>query len=104
MDEKLVLKSLDVTSEKIEQLKDIIPEAFTEGNLDLQKLKQIFGEQAETEQERYGLSWAGKSEAIKNIQTQSTGTLRPILDESINFDKTDNMIAEGDNLEVLKLW
>ncbi|MCF2647296.1 MULTISPECIES: site-specific DNA-methyltransferase [Bacillaceae] len=103
MDEKLSLQSLDITSEKIEQLKRIIPEVFSEGKINLEKFRQALGEQVETDQERYGISWAGKNESIKNIQTQSTGTLRPNLEESINFDDTENMIIEGDNLEVLKL-
>ncbi|MEK3988423.1 MULTISPECIES: DNA methyltransferase [Robertmurraya] len=103
MVEKLMLNSLDITSDKINQLKKIMPEVFTDGKIDFQKFQQILGKQIETDQERYGLSWAGKNEAIKNIQTQSTGTLRPILDESINFDKTSNILVEGDNLEVLKL-
>lgn len=57
----------------------------------------------DSSRERYGLTWAGKSEAIKNIQTQSVGTLRPAPEESVNFDTTENLIIEGDNLEVLKL-
>ncbi|MCM3067547.1 site-specific DNA-methyltransferase [Priestia flexa] len=103
MEDKIVLKSFDITSDKIEQLKKIIPEVFSEEKLDFEKLKQILGEQVEDSQERYGISWVGKNESIKNIQTQSTGTLRPAPEESVEFENTGNMIIEGDNLEVLKL-
>src|SRR5690606_15680419 len=84
-------------------LKQLFPEVFTEGKIDFERLKQVLGEAVDSSRERYGLTWAGKSEAIKNIQTQSIGTLRPVPEESINFHTTENLIIEGENLEVLKL-
>ena len=53
--------------------------------------------------ERYGLSWAGKGDAIRCVQTPSVGTLVPCPEASVNFDTTENLFIEGDNLEVLKL-
>ncbi|MEW6698148.1 MAG: site-specific DNA-methyltransferase [Bacillota bacterium] len=100
---KMDLRSQDLLGERIQQLKELFPEVFTEGKVDFNRLKQALGENLDTERERYGLSWAGKSEAIKNIQTQSHGTLLPVPEESVNFDSTENLIIEGDNLEVLKL-
>src|SRR5690606_15254462 len=103
MTEKLALKSMDITEEKKKALKQLFPEVFTEGKIDFERLKQVLGEAVDSSRERYGLSWAGKSEAIKNIQTQSTGTLRPVPEESINSHTTANLIIEGANLEVPKL-
>ena len=100
---KLPLTSRDVNAERLVQFRELFPEASTEGKFDLQKLTQLLGEAATDAPERYGLSWAGKSEAIRAIQTTSPGTLLPAPGESVNFDVTENLIIEGDNLETLKL-
>lgn len=100
---KLPLTSCDVNAERLAQFRELFPEASTEGKFDLQKLAQLLGEAATDAPERYGLSWAGKSEAIRAIQTTSSGTLLPAPGESVNFDATENLIIEGDNLETLKL-
>ena len=84
-------------------MRDLFPEAFAEGKVDFNRLKTALGEAVDDGRERYGLSWAGKAEAIRNIQMPSTGTLVPVPEESVNFDTSENMIIEGDNLEVLKL-
>jgi len=102
-DIKLPLTSRDVNAERLAQFRGLFPEASTEGKFDLQKLAQLLGEAATDAPERYGLSWAGKSEAIRAIQTTSPGTLLPAPGESVNFDATENLIIEGDNLESLKL-
>jgi adenine-specific DNA-methyltransferase len=104
-DVKLPLTSVDVNARRTERLRELFPEAFTEGKLDAAKLRQVLGEDVTdaVPAERYGLSWAGKSDAIKAIQSLSTGTLLPVRDESEKFDTTENLIIEGDNLEVLKL-
>lgn len=97
-------KSLDVKKEKIENLKKIMPEVFTEGNIiDFEKLELTLGKKINTINERYVLNWAGKSEAFKVLQTPTTATLAPAKDESINFDTTENIFIEGENLEVLKV-
>lgn len=100
---KLPLTSSDVTAEILSQLREIAPQVFTEGGVDFDKLKATLGEIVVPKDERYGLSWAGKSEAFRNVQTPSVGTLLPQPEESVNFDTTENLIIEGDNLEVLKL-
>jgi adenine-specific DNA-methyltransferase len=79
------------------------PEVFTEGKIDGGKLKQTLGEELDTNNERYGLTWAGKSECFHHIQETTTATLKPIPAESVDFDATENIFIEGDNLEVLKI-
>ena len=102
-DIRMPLTSADVTAERLEKLKELFPEAFAEGKVDFERLRQTLGDLVETGRERYGLSWAGKADAIRAIQTPSVGTLIPVPKESVNFDETDNLIIEGENLEVLKL-
>ncbi len=86
------------------QLAALIPEAFSEGNLDLAALKRALGEAAVIEGgERYALTWAGKNAAYKVLQTPSTATLRPERDKSVNFDEAQHVFIEGENLEVLKV-
>ena len=85
-------------------LKKIIPEAFTESDkIDPDKLKKILGEFVNDENERYVLNWAGKNESFKVLQSQTTATLAPDKKESVNFDTTENIFIEGENLEVLKI-
>ena len=96
-------KSEDIVSDNIEKLKEIFPEIVTEDKIDFDKLKLILGENVETGTERYNFTWPGKTQAIKESQKQSTGTLRPCKEESKNWDTTQNLYIEGDNLEVLKL-
>ncbi|MFZ3103425.1 MAG: site-specific DNA-methyltransferase, partial [Smithella sp.] len=96
-------KSLNITEEKINQLKEILPEAFTENKIDWEKLKAALGDDIEFKNERYVLNWAGKSDAFRALQTPSTDTLVPCKDESVNFDATGNIFIEGENLEVLKV-
>ena len=76
----------------------------TEGDkLDFDRLKLALGETVDVGKERYGMNWPGKADCFKTIQAPSLGTLRPCPEESVNFDTTENLIIEGDNLEVLKL-
>lgn len=103
MGERMALNSKDVLAEKIGRIREEFPEAFTEGKIDFDSLKEALGEEVSTDRERYGLSWAGKSEAIRGIQIPSVGALAPDREESVEFDTTGNLFIEGDNLEVLKL-
>jgi len=96
-------KSADVISENIEQLKVIFPEVFTEGRIDFEVLKQLLGGAIDEREEKYGLHWHGKRNARLLSLTPSTGTLRPCPEDSIDWDTTQNLMIEGDNLEVLKL-
>ncbi|MDA3940673.1 MAG: site-specific DNA-methyltransferase [Spirochaetia bacterium] len=96
-------KSLNITEEKLSKLKEVIPEAFSENKIDWEKLKAALGEDVEFKNERYVLNWAGKSDAFKVLQSPTTATLVPDKDESLNFDTTENVFIEGENLEVLKV-
>ncbi len=96
-------KSLDIVSENVTKLKEIFPEVFSEGKVDFEKLHESLGEFTETSSERYNFTWNGKQNAKKIAQTPSSGTLRPCKEDSKNWDSTQNLYIEGDNLEVLKL-
>lgn len=96
-------KSMNIIEQNIEKLKEIFPEVFSEGKIDFSKLEEELGAFKENENERYNFTWNGKSEAKKIALTPSTGTLRPCKTESKDWDTTQNLYIEGDNLEVLKL-
>lgn len=83
-------------------LKSLIPEAFSEGKIDWEKLKAALGEDINFANERYVLNWAGKSDAFRILQQPSSSTLVPVREESVDFDNTQNIFIEGENLEVLK--
>jgi adenine-specific DNA-methyltransferase len=98
------LKSMDIVDKKRRQLKALFPEAFTEGQkIDFERLKLALGEIIDPGKERYGMNWPGKADCFKIIQQPSIATLTPARDESVDFDRTENLFIEGDNLEVLKL-
>lgn len=98
------LSSLNITELQKQKLKALFPEVFTEGNkIDFDRLKMTLGEVVEVNKERFGMSWAGKADCFKTIQQPSIATLVPARDESVDFDSTENVFIEGDNLEVLKL-
>ena len=102
--EKLDLRSQDIAEDKRQEILRLFPEIRTEGGkIDFERLKLALGEAVDVGKERYGMNWPGKAECFKTIQAPSLGTLRPCREESINFDTTENLIIEGDNLEVLKL-
>jgi adenine-specific DNA-methyltransferase len=102
--EKLDLRSMDIAEAKRQELLRLFPEIRTEGGkLDFDRLKLALGEAVDVGRERYGMNWPGKAECFKTIQTPSMGTLRPCPEESVNWDTTENLLIEGDNLEVLKL-
>ena len=104
MDEiKLTGESKDIISENIFKLREIFPDIFNEDKVDFDKLKMDLGQYIDDFPERYNFTWPGKTQAIKESQKQSSGTLRPCREESKNWDTTQNLYIEGDNLEVLKL-
>ena len=96
-------KSPDIVAQNIDQLRLIFPEAFTEGKIDFDVLKQLLGSDIDEKEEKYGLNWHGKRKARQLALTPSIGTLRPCPEESVDWDTTQNLMIEGDNLEVLKL-
>lgn len=91
------------SAENIAKLKDIFPEVFTEGQIDFAMLKEALGEHIAPTDERYSFTWNGKSHATRLAQMSSTGTLRPSPEKSVDWEGTQNLYIEGDNLEVLKL-
>ena len=93
----------DIIEQNIEKMKKLFPDVFTEGKVDLEALRETLGDYADERQERYSFTWNGKAHARRIAQTPSTGTLRPCSEESVNWDATQNLFIEGDNLEVLKL-
>ncbi len=95
--------SADVVAENIAHLKSVFPEAFTAGKVDFAVLKQLLGGAVDEREEKYGLNWHGKRQARRLALTPSTGTLRPCPEESVDWDTIQNLMIEGDNLEVLKL-
>jgi adenine-specific DNA-methyltransferase len=105
--EKMSLASMDVAAEKRDELKRCLwqafPEAFAQGGIDFDQLKRALGEWVDPGKERFGLNWPGKAECMKIIQQPSVATLKPVRKESVDFDATENLFIEGDNLEVLKL-
>jgi adenine-specific DNA-methyltransferase len=95
--------SLTPEQEKLNALRQVLPEVFSEGKIDWEKLKATLGADINFSNERYVLNWAGKSDAFKVLQLPTTKTLIPAKDESVNFDETENIFIEGENLEVLKV-
>lgn len=106
---KLDGKSFNIIEDNIKKLQELFPEIVTEGKVDIDKLALLFDKarNEDTEgkldgEERYEFTWKGKKEAMRIAQKQSTGTLRPCREDSVNFDETQNLYIEGDNLEVLR--
>ncbi len=97
------IQSADITAGNVERLRELFPDAFTEGRIDFDVLRQLLGDAVEDGDERYGLNWRGKRAARRLALTPSTGTLRPAPEDSVDWDTTQNLMIEGDNLEVLKL-
>ena len=96
-------RSADVVAGNLERLKALFPEAFVEGRVDFDALRQLLGDAVEDGDEKYGLDWRGKRRARQLALTPSTGALRPCPEDSVDWDTTRNLMIEGDNLEVLKL-
>ncbi|ELQ3588163.1 site-specific DNA-methyltransferase, partial [Escherichia coli] len=96
-------QSMDIVADNISKLKELFPEAFIEGKVDFDALKEVLGDYVDGREERYSFTWNGKSKARMLAQTPSAGTLRPCKEESVDWDNTQNLFIEGDNLEVLKL-
>lgn len=95
--------SLQIQDIKKNQLHDIFPEIFDEGKIDWEKLRATLGEDVNFANERYVLNWAGKSDAFRVMQQPTAATLVPCAEESVDFDNTQNIFIEGENMEVLKV-
>ena len=101
--EKLSGLSKDIEQTEREKLASVFPQCFVEGKLDIDKLLSLCGEYILKDFEKYEFTWKGKSQCLPLAQQRSTATLRPCAEESVNFETTQNLYIEGDNLEVLKL-
>lgn len=101
--EKVEQSTPSALDERLEDLKKMFPEFFTEGKLDVPKIQELLGENVEEGAERYHFTWAKKLDAIRLLQVPHHSTLISFRQESVNFDKTQNLFIEGENLEVLKL-
>lgn len=106
---KMNLESENLVDDRLDKLKALMPEVFTESGIDFDKLRLELGDEVDEGQERYAFTWPGKADAIRQSQTVSTATLRPCMEKSRGRDgedgsfDSDNIYIEGDNLEVLKL-
>ncbi|GHG10571.1 DNA methylase N-4 [Deinococcus piscis] len=96
-------QSQDGITQNLTRLHDLFPEAFSEGRLNFDVLKQLLGDQIDDQPEKYGLTWNGKARARRHALTPTRATLRPDPASSVDWDTTQNLMIEGDNLEVLKL-
>jgi len=96
-------ESLNITQDNLDKLQTLFPGIFSEGKIDWEKFKAVFANDVNFANERYVLNWAGKADAFKALQTPTTATLKPQPEESVNFDATENVFIEGENLEVLKV-
>jgi adenine-specific DNA-methyltransferase len=95
--------SPDFNTDLARALQTLLPEAIADGKVDLIKLKELLGDDAGNDSERFGLFWPGKKAALRAAQEPTTATLRPDRDNSKEWDATKNVFIEGDNLEVLKI-
>lgn len=102
--DKVAMVSEDIESENLQKLRAVFPQFVKDGFIDFDALQAFLKKEGVlTGVEKYGLSWAGKSKAFSDIRRPATGTLTPQPDESKNWDSTENIFIEGENLEVLKL-
>ncbi len=107
--QKMNLASENLVDDRLDKLKELMPEVFTESGIDFDRLRLELGDEVDEGQERYAFTWPGKADAIRQSQTVSTATLRPCAEKSRGRDgedgsfDSDNIYIEGDNLEVLKL-
>lgn len=107
--EKMDLESANLVDERLERMRELFPEVFSESGIDFEKLRLELGDEVDDSDERYAFTWPGKRNAIRQSQTVSTATLRPCIEKSRGRDgkdgsfDSDNVFIEGDNLEVLKL-
>lgn len=101
--EEVSSHSLDITEQNIEKLKELFPEVLTEKKIDFDKLRLILGDEVETAPERYSFTWNGKKQAMQLAQQPTVATLKSNKAKSKNWDETQNLYIEGDNLEVLKI-
>ena len=96
-------RSPDLAAENVAKLKALFPEAFAGDEPDFDALRQLLGIAGDDSAEKYGLNWHGKGQARRTALAASAATLRPCPQDSVRWDTTQNLLLEGDNLEILKL-
>ncbi|MBM4084826.1 MAG: site-specific DNA-methyltransferase, partial [Planctomycetes bacterium] len=101
--ERVAAESANLLAEQVAKLRELFPEAVTEGKVDFEKLRATLGDAVDDRPERYSFTWAGRREAVRVLKTPSRATLIPAREESVDFDHTEHLFIEGENLEVLKL-
>ena len=101
--EKMSGLSMDIEAADRDKLRAVFPQCFVEGKLDIDRLLNLCGEYITDDFEKYEFRWKGKGEALQLAGKRSYGTLRPCVEESVDWENTRNLYIEGDNLEVLKL-
>ena len=89
--------------DSVESIRTLFPDAFVENKIDFEVLRELLGASVEENAEKYSLNWPGKQRSRQAALSPSAGTLRPCQEESVDWEKTKNLMIEGDNLEVLKL-
>ncbi|MDK8478428.1 site-specific DNA-methyltransferase [Corynebacterium pseudodiphtheriticum] len=95
--------SPDFRTDLADKIADLAPEAVADGKIDFEKLRELLSDDVSNASERFGLFWPGKKNAIRQAQTPTTATLKPDFENSKDWDNTENVFIEGDNLEVLKI-
>ena len=101
---KLKMQTPDICEENIKKLKELFPQIVSEDKIDFDILKQLLSNNiVEADDERYRLDWVGKKRSLLKANTPINKTLRPCVEESVDFENTKNLYIEGDNFEVLKL-
>lgn len=95
--------SMNIEQTNLDKLRSVFSECVSEGKLNIDKLLSLCGEYIDNDFEKYKFEWKGKADCLRLAQKRSTGTLRPCPEESVDWDTTQNLYIEGDNLEVLKL-
>ena len=102
--DKLKMQTPNISNENIKKLKELFPQIISEDKIDFDILRQLLSENiVEADEERYRLDWVGKKRSLLKANTPINKTLRPCIDESVDFENTKNLYIEGDNFEVLKL-
>ena len=100
---KISEKSADLIQSNIQKLVSLFPEVLTEGKIDFEKLRLALGDSIEQSSEKYEFNWHGKKKSMQLAQQPTAATLKPNKEKSLNWEDTDNLYIEGDNLEVLKV-
>lgn len=95
--------SPDYQTQAAHDIAQLFPQAVSDGKIDIDVIKTLLGEDVSSTRERFGLFWPGKNDAMHAAQIPTTATLAPDLKNSVDWDRTDNIFIEGDNLEVLKI-